>query len=155
MLSDGLGPPADLVPNRLCQEATVCFGCILTPSLSPSAAEYFHLVAPGPVLGRIPEKGHLKKRMFGLGAWLLRSIWSLINLLAASAASRSLAFDLDRCLRKYKINSPLGLRWFSTSAQKLMTSHTRPGLLQQALGGVEHAVSHRSITKSCGSGWVK
>jgi hypothetical protein len=26
--------------------------------------------------------------------------------LAASAASRSLAFDLDRCLRKYKINSP-------------------------------------------------
>jgi hypothetical protein len=56
--------------NRLCQEAAVCFGCILilTPSLSPSAAEYFYLVAPGPVLGRIPEKGHPKKRMFGLGA---------------------------------------------------------------------------------------
>jgi hypothetical protein len=57
------------VPSRLCQEATgVCFGCILTPSLSPSAAEYFHLVAPGPVLRRIPEKMHLKKRMFRLGA---------------------------------------------------------------------------------------
>jgi hypothetical protein len=26
--------------------------------------------------------------------------------LAASAASRSLAFDLDRCLRKYKTNNP-------------------------------------------------
>ena len=26
--------------------------------------------------------------------------------MAASAASRSLAFDLDRCLRKYKINNP-------------------------------------------------
>jgi hypothetical protein len=68
VLSDGLGPPADLVPNRLCQEATVCFGCILIPSLSPSAAEYFHLVAPELVVGRIPEKRHLKKRMFGLGA---------------------------------------------------------------------------------------
>jgi hypothetical protein len=32
---------------------------------SPSAAEYFHLVAPGPVLGRILKKGHLQKRMFG------------------------------------------------------------------------------------------
>jgi hypothetical protein len=70
VLSDGIGPPADLVPNRLCQGATVCFGCILTPSPSPSAAEYFHLVVPGPpVLGRMtPEKGHLKKRAFGLGA---------------------------------------------------------------------------------------
>jgi hypothetical protein len=28
-------------------------------------------------------------------------------------------------------------------------------LLQQALGGVVHAVSHRSTTKSYGSGWVK
>jgi hypothetical protein len=37
-------------------------------SLSPSAAKYFHLVAPGPILGRIPKKGHLKKRMFGVGA---------------------------------------------------------------------------------------
>jgi hypothetical protein len=60
-----------LVPNRLCQEATVCSVLCwlhLDPiplSLSPSATEYFHLVAPGPVLGRIPEKGHLnlKKRM--------------------------------------------------------------------------------------------
>jgi hypothetical protein len=54
--------------NRLCQEAAVFFGCILTPSPSPSAAEHFHLVAPGLVLGRIPKKGHLKKRVFGLGA---------------------------------------------------------------------------------------
>jgi hypothetical protein len=64
VLSDGLGPPvppADLVPNRLCRGATVCFGCILTQSLSSSAAEYFHLVAPGPVLGRIPKKGRASK----------------------------------------------------------------------------------------------
>jgi hypothetical protein len=67
-LSDGLSPPADLVPDRLCRGATVCFGCILIPPPSPPAAEYFHLVAPGPVLGRIPKKGHLKKGMFGLGA---------------------------------------------------------------------------------------
>jgi hypothetical protein len=33
-------------------------------------------------------------------------VWPLINLLAASAAFRSLAFDLDRCLRKYKTNNP-------------------------------------------------
>jgi hypothetical protein len=78
--SDGLGPPADLVPDpnpdRLCHcvgelqlQCALCLGCILTPSLSPSAAEeYFHLVAPGPVLGRTPKKGHLKKRMIGLGA---------------------------------------------------------------------------------------
>jgi hypothetical protein len=46
-----LGPPADLVRSRLCRGATVCFVCIWTPSLSPYAAEYFHLVAPGPVLG--------------------------------------------------------------------------------------------------------
>jgi hypothetical protein len=26
VFSDGLGPPADLVPNRLCQEAAVLFG---------------------------------------------------------------------------------------------------------------------------------
>jgi hypothetical protein len=36
--------------------------------IAASAAEYFHSVAPGPVLGRIPEKRHLKKRMFGVGA---------------------------------------------------------------------------------------
>jgi hypothetical protein len=38
VLSDGLGPPADLVPDLL------CFGCILThPHRRPSAAECFHI----------------------------------------------------------------------------------------------------------------
>jgi hypothetical protein len=40
----------------------------ITPYRRPYAAEYFHLMAPGSVLGRTPKKGHLKKRVFGLGA---------------------------------------------------------------------------------------
>jgi hypothetical protein len=69
-------------------------------------------------------------------------------------ASRSLAFDLDRCLRKYKINNPEFAEVLNERS-KSDDVNTRPGLLQQARGGVEHAVSHRSTTRGYGSGWVK
>jgi hypothetical protein len=84
----------------------------------------------------------------------MHDAWSLINLLAASVASRSRAFDLDRCLRKYKINNPKSAEILNERSKADDVTHA-PGVATTSAGGVEHAVSHRSITKGCGSGWVK
>jgi hypothetical protein len=60
------------------------------------------------------------------------SIWPLINLLVTGSECgvSELAFDFDRCLRKYKINGPRCAEVLNESAQKVVTSHTHLGLLQ-------------------------
>jgi hypothetical protein len=82
-------------------------------------------------------------------------MWSLISLLAAGAASRSPAFDFDRCLRNYKINNPKFAGVLNERSKADDVTHA-PGVATTSAwrcGKLRIAPEHHEELR--GSGWVK